>query len=416
MEFTRYHSLRNILDYPEMKPYLNVFFSEKNLAMFPKDSLDLPLAQVERFAKCRWDAPFFEATNQLLDAVQTVLDITEKKSRRCVALWEPEKDWTPERERLCGKNSVFLLTPEFEKMHSSTSKRSVSEVLRTGGRFVSDTAYLSGHPVMHVPCGADGQLPLSDKVFSETPSRLRPAVVICPGGGYERVCFSGEGNPVMRFLEAHGYVAFVLKYRVAPNRYPAPQEDLALAIRYVRKHASDYGVDPQNIMAMGFSAGAHLCASLSCLYEELTAKSDHENVCGEADKKQNNLSDTAFCSSAEIRPDKLCLAYPVISFEKEYHEGSFQALTGGDESLRRRLSLEKQVTRTFPPVFLWACTDDASVPFSNAVRMTDALKQAGVPHMLRLYPQGGHGCNLAFGTSAHSWTGEMLRFFFPGRF
>ena len=197
--------------------------------------------------------------------------------------------------------------------------------------------------------------------------------------------------------KARGYVVFVLKYRVSPERYPAPQEDLALAVRYVREHAQEYGADPENVLLMGFSAGGHLCASLGCLYREIAQMLEQET------------GEKVFPDS--LRPDKLCLAYPVITFGEECHEGSFAALTGGDERLRKPLSLEHRVTVDFPETFLWACEDDGCVPPSNTMRMAAALKNVGAGHEMRLYPSGGHGCNLAFGSSAYAWTQQLLEFF-----
>ena len=80
-----------------------------------------------------------------------------------------------------------------------------------------------------------------------------------------------------------------------------------------------------------------------------------------------------------VKPDKICLNYPVISFLEEDHEPSFQALTGGNETLRNKLSVEQHIDITYPKTFVWACEDDALVPASNAKRMGEALKRAGVP-------------------------------------
>lgn len=350
MRFTRYHSFNDIMDYPCMKEYLKVFFSEKNLELFPEEVRHLPLALAEKLVESPWGGSFAEVVNQLLDAVRTVLDITDGHIRRCVSLWDQDSDWTPEKEQKGGKASVFLLTPEYERNTEADTDA----------------------------------------------GRKRPAVIICPGGGYEVVCFSGEGGPVMNYMEAKGYVSFVLKYRTAPNRYPAPQEDLALAVRYVREHAEEYGVDAHNVMLMGFSAGGHLCGSFGCLYGEIA-----EVLTEETERK---------VAPENIRPDKLCLGYPVITFREECHEGSFRMLTGGEESLREALSVETRVTKDYPVTFLWTCEDDDCVPSSNAVRMAAALKKAGVPHKLCTYPTGGHGCNLAFGNSARSWTEEMIKF------
>ena len=111
------------------------------------------------------------------------------------------------------------------------------------------------------------------------------------------------------------------------------------------------------------------------------------------------------------RPDKITLCYPVISLEKEAHEGSAKALTGGKKELRTALSVEHLVRENYPPTFLWTCADDDCVPPSNTVRMGEALERAGVLHEMHVYPSGGHGCALAFSKSACDWSQEMLRFF-----
>lgn len=321
MRFTKYNSMNDILAFPDMKKYLEVFYSEYLLEMFPKEYYDAPLALAEQFGKTPWDEPFSVVVDQLLDAVNLIADICVNKTRRCVLVRDWEKEWT------LGEEAPFLVVP---------AERKVSE--------------------------------------------KRPAVIICPGGGYEAVCFSGEGTPVMHFMEANGYVAFILRYRVAPSVYPAPQEDLAEALRYVRSHAEVYGIDPHNVMTMGFSAGGHLCASEAALYE------------------------------GDAKPDKLCLGYPVISFVKEPHEGSAENLTGGKKELRETLSAEQMVTESYPPAFVWTCGDDDCVPPSNTVLMGEALKAAGIPHEVHVYPSGNHGCALAFTKSAYTWSRSMIEF------
>ena len=111
-----------------------------------------------------------------------------------------------------------------------------------------------------------------------------------------------------------------------------------------------------------------------------------------------------------VKPDKICLNYPVISFLEEDHEPSFQALTGGNETLRNKLSVEQHIDITYPKTFVWACEDDALVPASNAKRMGEALKRAGVHCELNIYPAGGHGCRLGEETSAKGWADAMTAF------
>lgn len=324
--------MNDILAYSDMVNYLRVFYSEYLLDMYPKEVYHLPLARMEQIGKTPWGEPFSIIVDQLIDAVNLILDLRENRTRRAISLWNESEDWSLKKDRKGEKESVFLLAP--------------------------------------------------DNITQEVRKKRRPAVIICPGGGYCDVCFSGEGTPILNYMEAQGYVAFILRYRVAPAVYPAPQEDLSFAIRYVREHAFEYGVDPDNILTLGASAGGHLCASQAAL-----AKREEE------------------------KPDKVCLCYPVISFTEEPHEGSAELLTGGDASLREMLSAENLVTESYPETFVWTCADDDCVPPSNAVRMGLALKKAHVRHELFVYPSGGHGCGLAFSKEAHDWSRAMVEFF-----
>ena len=347
----------DILKVPNMDKYLKVFYSEYLLDLYPKELSALPLARQEQVGKTPWNEPFSVAVDQLMDAVNLVMDLTVNHTRRAISLWNPKEDWTIEKEEkngMGGKDSVFLIAP------------SISEIKK-------------------------------DK-------EKKPAVIICPGGGYEAVCFSGEGTPIMHYMEAQGYRAFILKYRVAPAMYPAPHEDLALAIQYVRANAEEYGIDENDIMILGASAGGHLCSSFGALYEE-AAQSAYKQL------KETDAQIAERLEAVSARPDKVCLCYPVISLVQEAHEGSAIALTGKRENLKKYLSVENLVDTSYPPTFVWTCADDDCVLPSNAKRMGDALKKAGVPYELHIYPSGGHGCALAFSKEAYDWSRAMIEFF-----
>ena len=232
---------------------------------------------------------------------------------------------------------------------------------------------------------------------------IRPAVIVCPGGGYENLAFRGEGIEVAERFAAAGIRPFILTYRFNPNRYPAPQTDLALAVKYLRANAASERIDPNNLTICGFSAGGHLCASFAANRDEIDAA-----LMAELRRTRPDLAEAY--AGISVRPDKVVLGYPVISFMSEAHEGSFQALTGGDETLREHLSVERQVDETYPKTFAWACADDSLVPASNTTRLGEALAAKGVPHEVRIYPEGEHGCVLGAGTSAAGWFDEMLAF------
>lgn len=203
-----------------------------------------------------------------------------------------------------------------------------------------------------------------------SPSRKKPAVLILPGGAY-RWTSPRESEPVaLRFL-AKGYCAFVLDYSVAPCSFPTALREACYAMRFIRENAHRWGVDPHMVAAHGFSAGGHLCGCLGTLYD-----------CPEV----ADIGDAAL-----LRPDALGLGYPVAVSWGRTHENSFENISGGDEALRSRLSLEKCVRADMPPVFLWTTRNDASVPCRNSLVLAVALEEAGVDFTMHVYSRGRHG-------------------------
>lgn len=213
------------------------------------------------------------------------------------------------------------------------------------------------------------------------PKRRRPAVIICPGGGYEHLS-DREGEPVaMQFLSM-GYHSFVLHYSLAPDGFPFPQMELALAISYIRSHAQEWLVDPDKIIVSGFSAGGHLACSLGAFWN------------------QEFLYGPLKLTPEEIRPNGMILGYPVITAGPYCHAGSFQKLLGTraeDETMRRMVSLEHQVGTHTPKTFLWHTSTDAAVPVKNSLLLAEALTEHGVSVEMHIFPTGCHGLSLATG-------------------
>lgn len=349
MKFTKKNSLQDILSCPGMKAYLNVFYSQYLLELYPKEMMRLPLETVEKEAVTPWNDPFSDIADQLLLAAKLAQDL-EDGTYRAVPLWQPHGTWQPGDGKDHGeKDDVVLIAPREQR------------------------------------------------------GRKRPAVIICPGGGYTEVCFSGEGTPVLKEMERAGYGAFMLRYRVAPAVYPMPQEDLVLAVKYVQSHAENYGVDPDNILLIGFSAGAHLCALTAARYTELEKLLQEELRRGQPELARQY-------QEYSRPPGKIGLAYPVISFCAEPHEGSAEMLTGGRREWRSALSVENLVTKDYPRTFIWTCADDDLVPPGNTLRMMMALDANHVPYEGHIYPTGGHGCALAHGKSADGWLERLIRF------
>lgn len=214
---------------------------------------------------------------------------------------------------------------------------------------------------------------ISDNSGYATP-RKRPAVIVCPGGGYE-FCSEREAEPIALQYMAAGMCAFVLDYAVAPkNKYPEAQKNLSDAIRLVRQNADEWGIDKDKIAVCGFSAGGHLAASLATMWDEEPIKTP----------------------DASNKPNAAILSYPVISSDRAvWHQGSFENLCGDDEQLMARMSLENQVSEKTPPCFIWHTFTDTSVPVENSLLFALALKKAGVSCEMHIFPKGPHGLALA---------------------
>jgi acetyl esterase/lipase len=215
------------------------------------------------------------------------------------------------------------------------------------------------------------------------------AVIVCPGGGYGGRAHH-EGEPIALWLNTLGISAFVLRYRVAPYRYPSALNDVQRAVRYVRHRADEWGIDAGKVGVLGFSAGGHLTATAGTCYD--LGRPDA------ADPVERHSS----------RPDLIVLCYPVITMQRPYtHEGSLFNLLGPDpdEELVRLMSCELQVTPDTPPTFLWHTSNDGAVPVENSLGFASALSRAGVPFDLHVYEKGGHGMGLAEGDEhVASWS------------
>jgi acetyl esterase/lipase len=195
------------------------------------------------------------------------------------------------------------------------------------------------------------------------------------------VAIGHEGVQIAAWLNAQGIPAFVLDYRVAPYHYPVPIEDGQRAMRLIRAHAAEYGIDPHRLGVWGFSAGGHLASTLGTHCD--------------ADAVPVKTPDPADAESC--RPDFMVLAYPVISMElPEAHAGSRMNLLGPvvDPALERRYSNQLAVTAETPGTFLFATTNDPTVPVANSEDFYRALQSAHVPAELHIYDFANHGCGL----------------------
>ncbi|MBN1414239.1 MAG: alpha/beta hydrolase fold domain-containing protein [Bacteroidales bacterium] len=221
------------------------------------------------------------------------------------------------------------------------------------------------------------------------------AVVICPGGAYQRVVYDVEGCDIARWYNQFGVTAFVLKYRLPVDKHMesmyVPLQDAQRAMRFVKKNAATWGIDTTKIGIMGASAGGHLAASLGTDFDKLV------------------YAPLDAIDSISARPGFMVLLYPVISMDSSItHTGSRQNLLGTvyTQELLDEFSAEKHVTFNTPATFMARAADDYGVNQENCNRFDEALKNAGVSSALHIYANGGHGIGIckAVGTDFANWT------------
>ena len=209
---------------------------------------------------------------------------------------------------------------------------------------------------------------------AENRPKIRPAMLVIPGGGYW-MCSERESEPVaLRFL-ANGFAAFVLDYEVQTG-YPSQLIKAAMAMKYIRDNAEEMRIAADKVAAIGFSAGGHLLGTLSL-------RSDAEEV-------------KAILGDSNVKPNAAIFSYSVISMERGItHDGSRDMVTGNQERLVEFLSLEKAVDKAAPPAFIWHTADDDCVPVENSICLATAYRNARVPFELHIFPHGRHGLSLA---------------------
>jgi acetyl esterase/lipase len=213
------------------------------------------------------------------------------------------------------------------------------------------------------------------------------AIVILPGGGYGGHAIDHEGHQFAQWFASLGVSSAICNYRLRGKGnsgkgygHPYPMIDAQRAIQTLRAKADDWNIDPSRVGVVGFSAGGHLCSTVSTHFAEID-KSSSDPI-----------------ASVSSRPDFAILAYPVIGFDKPYtHRGSQRNLLGEnpDPKLVKLLSNEEQVSKETPPTFLFHTVEDRGVPVENSIEYFKACRKHGVSVEMHLFPKGRHGLGLA---------------------
>lgn len=210
----------------------------------------------------------------------------------------------------------------------------------------------------------------------------RKALLVIPGGGYGNVCAEREGEPIGAAFMAHGYNAFVLHYSVAQKKlFPAQLIQASMAIKHIKDNAEEYNIDPEQVFAVGFSAGGHLAASLGVMWNLPAVYDAVDMPCG------------------YNKPKGVMLIYPVITGmeEKKRHLGSFVNLLGTENPTEEQLascSIERHVHPEASPAYIVHTANDGLVPVQNSLLLADAYAEAGLTFELHIYPDAPHGMAL----------------------
>ncbi len=195
---------------------------------------------------------------------------------------------------------------------------------------------------------------------------LRPAVIVCPGGGY-LYCSPREGEPIALSYAAKGFHTFVLRYSTGRNAAGfAPLQEISWAIGYIREHADQWNVDPQKIAVCGFSAGGHLALSAGLL--------------------------------AENKPNAMILGYPATSAPNmpggDFMLKLLEGKTDVTDADAEKYNLITKVTKDAPPMFLAATLEDRLTSFCS-MPLAQVYSQMNLPFELHIFQFGPHGYALA---------------------
>ncbi|MDE7324936.1 MAG: alpha/beta hydrolase [Lachnospiraceae bacterium] len=256
------------------------------------------------------------------------------------------------------------------------------------------------------------QLYLLDKV-----KKRRPLVLIAPGGGYTALCTDTDGDRIAMQYNAAGFHAAVLYYSVKPHYFPEPQKDLLLAIRLLRENAEEWGILEDGIAICGFSAGGHLCASVSTLWQyagedgELDTKrgaviqectmdisvSNHaaNSVCmieeQPVDAGSTKRNDS--CPSLLYHPNAAILCYAILTTRLGHCRDFLRSHVNDDAKKLYMASCDAQVSEYTPPTFLYGTFEDRLANVENILYYSEQLVKYGVPFESHIFPKGNHGAS-----------------------
>ncbi|MEJ6702323.1 MAG: alpha/beta hydrolase [Akkermansiaceae bacterium] len=224
-------------------------------------------------------------------------------------------------------------------------------------------------------------------------------LLIFPGGGYSILADKKEGDRVAKFFASKGISSFVVCYRVSRKggekgyQFPGPLLDARQAMRYVRKNAAKYKIDPSKVGVIGFSAGGHLSSMFGTRY--------------------NDQLDGDPVSDISVKPAFTAMIYPVVSAIEPYSHGCTRKILGKNPSDQEKIAIsaERLITKDTPPMFLVHNQFDG-VKSLNSIALAEAATKAKVHCELHLYPAKEHGFGMGIKGKdlAADWPNLLVKF------
>ncbi len=272
---------------------------------------------------------------------------------------------------------------------SNASGQQAAPVPLTDNRFLGISTYplWEGDAPGALGTG-DPDVPMLTMFRPQPRTENRTAVIVAPGGAYLGLASNLEGRQVADWYTSRGVTAFVLRYRLGSKYlYPIPLDDAQRAIRFVRSHANDFGIAPDRIGFMGFSAGGHLAAMTATMFDG-----------GKPDSSDQ-------IDQASSRPDFVVLGYPWLNAMEKNQTGvlsycSVLKIPADQCTNFDRYSPDQHVSAQTPPTFIYHTTDDELVPVEASMNYYRALRAAGVPVEMHLFGHGRHGSGLGLGDAS----------------
>jgi acetyl esterase/lipase len=207
------------------------------------------------------------------------------------------------------------------------------------------------------------------------------AVLVAGGGGYFRIQLKKESTPAAEWMQARGFTVFELIYRLPNDGWDAsaPFMDAQRAMKIIRTRADAFGVRPDRIGIMGFSAGGHLAG--------FTAYQPARPLYAGADPYEH----------VSARPDFAVLLFPVVTLRAPYDTTRTRREIIGDKPSAKaeaEWSLDTYASKDAPPTIIFASADDPTTPPGHGILLFQTLIAAGASAELHLFRDGGHGWGL----------------------